>query len=38
MRRLLDINVLLADLADRHGCKLATLDEQIKHPAAVIVR
>jgi toxin-antitoxin system PIN domain toxin len=27
----------LAALADKHGMKLATLDENIKHPAAVLV-
>jgi uncharacterized protein len=27
----------LATLADKHGMKLATLDESIKHPAAVLV-
>ncbi len=27
----------LAALADKHGMKLATLDENIKHPAAVVV-
>jgi toxin-antitoxin system PIN domain toxin len=27
----------LATLADKHGMKLATLDEKIKHPAAVLV-
>jgi predicted nucleic acid-binding protein len=27
----------LAALADKHGMKLATLDEKIKHPAAVVV-
>jgi uncharacterized protein len=27
----------LAALADKHGMKLATLDEKIKHPAAVLV-
>jgi uncharacterized protein len=27
----------LADLADKHGCKLATMDEAIKHPAVDII-
>ena len=27
----------LANLAARHGLKLATLDEQIKHPAVVVI-
>ena len=27
----------LATLAEKHGMKLATLDEKIKHPAAVLV-
>jgi toxin-antitoxin system PIN domain toxin len=27
----------LADLADKHGCKLATLDQGLKHRATVIV-
>lgn len=28
----------LADLAAKHGLKLATLDEQLKHPAAELIR
>src|SRR5580698_10205680 len=28
----------LADLAAKHGLKLATLDEQLKHPAVEVVR
>ena len=28
----------LADLAAKHGLKLATLDEQLKHPSAELVR
>ncbi len=28
----------LASLAEKHGMKLATLDEHIKHPALVLVR
>lgn len=27
----------LADLAERHGCRLATLDHQLKHRAVVVV-
>ena len=28
----------LASLAEKHGMKLATLDEHIKHPAVVLVK
>jgi predicted nucleic acid-binding protein len=27
----------LADLAKKHGCKLATMDAGLQHPAAVLV-
>jgi len=46
MKHLPDVNLLssghvtdhyLADLADKHGCKLATLDQGLKHRATVIV-
>jgi toxin-antitoxin system PIN domain toxin len=30
-------DLYLAALADKHGMKLATLDEKINHPAAVVV-
>ena len=28
----------LATLAEKHGCKLATLDEKIKHPAVILLK
>ena len=46
MKHLPDVNLLssghvtdhyLADLADKHGCKLTTLDQGLKHRATVIV-
>ena len=43
MRHLLDVNVLLvtdmylADLAAKHGARLATFDQGIVHPAVDLV-
>lgn len=30
-------DVYLAQLAQKHGCKLATLDEKINHPAVALI-
>jgi hypothetical protein len=31
------MDTYLVELADKHGMKLATLDENIKHSAAVLI-